>query len=37
VIGKDGKGVYQEDPKDESPIAFQMTEQDTGTIFKLAE
>jgi hypothetical protein len=37
VLGKDGKGVYQEDPKDENPVVFQMTEQDTGVIFKLAE
>ena len=36
-IGQDGKGVYQEAPDDESPVQFAFPEQDTATMFALAE
>jgi hypothetical protein len=36
-LNHDGKGVYMEAPDDESPIQFKLTEQDTSTIFALAE
>jgi hypothetical protein len=36
-LNPDGKGVYMEAPDDESPVQFKLTEQDTSTIFALAE
>jgi hypothetical protein len=36
-ITKDGKGVYQEAPNDESPVEFKVSEQEIETIFGLAE
>jgi hypothetical protein len=36
-IGHDGKGVYQEAPDDESPVNFKLQDEDTKTIFALAE
>jgi hypothetical protein len=36
-LNQDGKGVYMEAPDDESPVQFKLSEQDTTTIFALAE
>jgi hypothetical protein len=37
LLTKEGKGIYQEAPDDESPISFQLSEQDASEIFSLAE
>jgi hypothetical protein len=37
TIEKDGSSVYMEDPKDEQPLKFQLTENETAAIFGLAE
>jgi hypothetical protein len=37
TIEKDGSAVYMEDPKDEQPLKFQLTENETAAIFGVAE
>jgi len=37
TIDKAGAGVYKEDPKDEDPLLFQLSEPEAGQIFSLAD
>jgi hypothetical protein len=37
TVEKDGSAVYMEDPKDDQPLKFQLTENETGAIFAMAE
>jgi len=37
TIEKDGSAVYMEDPKDDQPLKFQLTESETAATFGLAE
>jgi hypothetical protein len=36
-VDKTGAGVYKEDPKDDDPLLFQLSEPDTSQIFSLAD
>jgi hypothetical protein len=36
TIQKDGSGVYKEDPKDEDPLTFQLSEDSNGQIWALS-
>lgn len=36
-VGKNGAAEYREDPKDEDPLKFQLTEAESGAIFALAQ
>lgn len=36
-VNKAGEAEYKEDPKDENPLKFRMSEADTATIFSLSE
>jgi len=36
-LEKDGAAEYREDPKDEDPLKFQLTEAESGAIFALAD
>jgi hypothetical protein len=37
TVDKTGAGVYKEDPKDDDPLLFQLSETDAGQIFSLAD
>jgi hypothetical protein len=37
TIERDGSAVYKEDPKDENPVTFKLTEAETNTFFDLAD
>jgi hypothetical protein len=36
TVDRDGSAVYMEDPKDEQPLKFKLTEAETSTVFSLA-
>jgi hypothetical protein len=37
VVDRSGAGQYQDDPKDEDPLKFQLTPDETGQMFSLAD